>query len=88
MEFNVNISGVVVRSRPENVQHVIEKLKISKLCDVHEFDKTGKIIITIEGSSIKSETEKLKQIQAIEGVISADMAYAYSDHDFKETKSS
>ncbi len=82
----MNISGVVVRVKSENMKQVIEKLKNSNLCEVHEFDPVGKIIITIEGNSIKDETEKLKQIQAIEGVVSADMAYAYSEHDFKKSE--
>jgi nitrate reductase NapD len=83
MELHMNISGVVVRTKPENVNGVIEKLKESRLCEVHEFENSGKIIITIEGDSVKDETEKLKEIQTIEGVVSADMAYAYSDNDFK-----
>ncbi len=82
----MNISGVVVRVKSENMKQVIDKLDESSLCEVHESDPAGKIIITIEGSSIKDETEKLKQIQTIEGVISADMAYAYSDHDYKDNK--
>ena len=86
MEFTMNISGVVVRTKSDNIDQVIEKLKNSELCEVHESERSGKIIITIEGNSIKDETEKLKQIQAMEGVISADMAYAYSEQDFKEMK--
>ncbi len=78
----MNISGVVVRTRVENVNCVAKKLSQSALCEVHQSDPSGKIIITIEGNSIKDETEKLKQIQAIAGVLSADMAYAYSDHDY------
>ncbi|NOG44924.1 MAG: chaperone NapD [Calditrichaeota bacterium] len=83
----MNISGVVVRAKSENIEQVVEKLKLSGLCEVHQTEKSGKIIITIEGSSIKNETEKLKQIQAIDGVVSADMAYAYSEQDFKEMDS-
>jgi periplasmic nitrate reductase NapD len=79
----VNISGVVVRTKAENVSEVMKKLTQSTLCEVYESDPSGKIIITIEGSSIKDETEKLQKIQSIEGVLSADMAYAYSEHDYE-----
>ncbi len=79
----MNISGVVIRTTKKQVNEVARKLKESGLCDVHASEEsTGKIIITIEGQSVKTETEKLKQIQLIKGVFSADMAYAYSDQDF------
>lgn len=82
----MNISGVVVRTKAENTEAVVKSLQESGLCEVHQAEDNGKIIITIEGTSIKDETEKLKQIQALPHVVSADMAYAYSDQDFKESK--
>ena len=78
----MNISGVVVRTKAGSVALVKEKLIESGLCEVHKSDPSGKIIITIEGKTIKDETEKLQQIQTIDGVLSADMAYAYSEHDY------
>lgn len=79
----MNISGVVVRSAPENVSAVCARLRESGLCEIHAVEEsTGKIIITIEGESVKDETRKLEQIQKIKDVFTADMAYAYSDDDF------
>lgn len=85
----MNVSGVVVRAAPERVRAVCEQLRKDGLCDIHAVEaQTGKIIITIEGGSVKEETRKLEQIQKIEGVFTADMAYAYSDQDFNESNMS
>ena len=85
----MNISGVVVRTAPGRVTAVCEQLRKSGLCDIHAVEvQTGKIIITIEGDSVKEETRKLEQIQKIEGVFTADMAYAYSDEAFNKSNMS
>jgi nitrate reductase NapD len=42
-------------------------------------DEKGRIIITIEGEGVQEELKKLKVIEAIPHVISADMQMAYSE---------
>lgn len=85
----MNISGVVVRTATERTTAVCEQLRKSGLCDIHAVEaQTGKIIVTIEGDSVKEETQKLEQIQKMDGVFTADMAYAYSDQDFNKSNMS
>jgi nitrate reductase NapD len=54
-------------------------VKNCPVCDYHLHDEQGRIIITIEGESVKEELEKLRVIEAIPHVISADMQMAYSE---------
>lgn len=42
-------------------------------------DELGRIIITIEGDGVQEELRKLKVIEAIPHIISADMQMAYSE---------
>jgi nitrate reductase NapAB chaperone NapD len=57
----------------------------SGLCEVHFHDQKGKIIVTIEGGNISEEMKKMKAIQNMPGVLSADLAYSYSENEMLET---
>jgi periplasmic nitrate reductase NapD len=81
---NMNISSIVVRTTPEKLTKVIEDLKASGVCEVHFQDTTGKIIITVEGEDISEEMRKMKAIQNIPDVISANLAYSYSEKEMQE----
>ena len=80
----MNISSIVVQTLPKYLDQVIEELKNCKACDYHMHDEKGRVIITIEGASVKEELEKLKVIEAIPHVISADMQMAYSEDELNE----
>lgn len=82
---NMNISSVVVRVLPENTEHLVGQLKDSDLCDYHLHDE-GKIIVTIEGEGISEEIAKLKKIQAMKNVLSADMMYSYSEDELDQER--
>ncbi len=75
----MNISSIVVQTKPECLERVIEDLKASKVCDYHFHDEKGRIIITIEGEGVEEELKKLRVIEQIPHVITADMQMAYSE---------
>jgi nitrate reductase NapD len=75
----MNISSIVVQTLPENLDSVINDLKECGVCDYHFHDDKGKIIITIEGENVGEELEKLRIIEAIDNIISADMQMSYSE---------
>ncbi|WP_320034680.1 chaperone NapD [Halarcobacter sp.] len=80
----MNISSIVVQTTPKYLEQVVEDLKNCKACDYHIHDEKGRIIITIEGNGVKEELEKLRVIEAIPHVISADMQMAYSEDELDE----
>lgn len=82
----MNISSILVQTKPEHLDSTKKTLEKSELCDVFFTDKSGKIVVTIEGEDVKVETEKLKQIQNLPNVISAQMSYTYSDEDFNKNE--
>lgn len=80
----MNISSIVVQTTPQYLDEVVENLKNCEACDYHMHDEKGRIIITIEGNGVKEELEKLRVVEAIPHVISADMQMAYSEDELDE----
>lgn len=80
----MNISSIVVQTRPEFLEKVVEDLKKCGVCDYHMHDEIGRIIVTIEGESVSEELKKLKVIESIPHVASADMQMAYSEDELNE----
>ena len=75
----MNISSIVVQTVPKFLDEVVENLKNCGACDYHMHDEKGRIIVTIEGEDVSEEIGKLKIIEAIPHVITADMQMAYSE---------
>ncbi len=80
----MNISSIVVQTVPKYLDEVVESLKSCEACDYHMHDEKGRIIITIEGNGVKEELEKLRVIEEIPHVITADMQMAYSEDELDE----
>ncbi|MBD3869567.1 MAG: chaperone NapD [Acidobacteria bacterium] len=75
----MNISSIVVKARPENLDAVKVSLTASGLCEIHFSDDLGRIIVTVEGDDNEDETGKLKKIQKLPNIVSADFSYTYTD---------
>ena len=75
----MNISSVVVQTVPKFLDKVVESLKNSDACDYHMHDEKGRIIITLEGADVSEELKKMKVIEMIPHVVSAEMQMAYSE---------
>lgn len=81
----MNISSIVVKVLPENAEKLIGQFKESDVCEFHLYEN-GNIIVTIEGDSADEEIQKLKQIERISGVISAQMIYTYCEVELESEK--
>jgi len=76
----VNISSLVVKVLPANMEPAMEALKRSGLCEIHFHDmQKGAVVVTIEGKDTGEEMEKVKAIEKLPHVIGAAMVYAYSE---------
>ena len=80
----MNISSIVVQTRPEYLEQVVEDLKNCGVCDYHMHDELGRIIVTIEGDGVSEELKKLKVIEGIPHIASADMQMAYSEDELDD----
>ncbi|MEA3498646.1 MAG: chaperone NapD [Campylobacterota bacterium] len=79
----MNISSVVVQTVPKFLDEVVNALKNSDACDYHLHDEKGRIIITIEGEDVSEELKKMKVIEMIPHVVSAEMQMAYSEDELE-----
>jgi len=76
----MNISSIVVQVLPKNYDMLKEELEASGICDYHFGDKEkGKMIVTIDGTGVEEEIEKLVKIQKTKGVLAADMMQTYQE---------
>jgi nitrate reductase NapD len=82
----MNLSSVIVQVKPENLQKVIRDISVSHDFEYHIHDEIGKIIVTIEGANTDEEIKKLKKLNALPHVISAEMVFAYSEDELEQDR--
>jgi len=83
----MNISSVIVKTKPEHYDAVYLNLIESNLCDVHFGDKEkGIIIVTIEGESVEEEIAKVTSIEDLPYVISANMHMSYNEEELDKLR--
>ena len=82
----MNLSSIVILTKPENLEKVLNAIKSSDDCEYHMHDEKGRIIVTIEGKNTEEEISKLKKIQQIPKVISAEMVFVYSEEELEKER--
>ncbi len=75
----MNISGVVVHTRPENSAAVQSRLNALAGVDIHAVQQDGRMVITIEDTPDAAPSDTLMQVQLLPGVLGAAMIYNYCD---------
>ena len=75
----MNVSSIVVQTLPKFLDKVVQSLKDCEDCDYHLHDDKGRVIITIEGNDVSEELKKLKVVEEIPHIISAQMHMSYSE---------
>jgi nitrate reductase NapD len=74
----VNLSGILVVTKPENQAQVVEALNGLEGVEVHQVDEaTGRIVAVQEATDIHAEIDGVKRIKALPHVILAEMVYHY-----------
>ena len=82
----MNISSIIVRVKPGHLEEVKEHLLKVDNCEHHLDDGTSSIVVTLEGDGVEEEVAGLKLIQSIPAVISAEMAFSYSEDELDKLK--
>ena len=81
----MNISSIIVKARSENIEDVKKSLEETGICDIHFVDnEKGVIIVTIEGENVEEEIQKVRVLEALPKVISADMHMSYCEEELEE----
>ena len=81
----MNISSIIVKARQENIDDVKKSIEETGFCDIHFVDnEKGIIIVTIEGKNVEEEIGKVRILEALPKVISADMHMSYCEEELEE----
>lgn len=75
----MNISSIIVNSRPQDVAMLAGRLADLPGVDVHAQLADGRIVITVEDTPESAPTQTLMDLQNLPGVLSAAMVYNYCD---------
>ncbi|MBW2485288.1 MAG: chaperone NapD [Deltaproteobacteria bacterium] len=75
----MNISSIVVHTRPQDTSALQGELADMSGVDVHGVNEDGRIVITIEDTPDNSPSDTLMNVQNMKGVLSASLIYNYCD---------
>ncbi len=75
----MNVSSIVARTKPDNLEKVIASINALESCEVHFYDAKGSVVVTIEGENIDKQLEKLRRIQDLPDVMSTNLMYSYCE---------
>ncbi len=76
----MNISGVLVRVRPERLDEVETALAALAGVEIHARTPDGRLIVTVEAAGDRALGDRLIHIQDLPGVLAASMVY----HQFED----
>ncbi len=75
----MNISSIVVHSRPEDVAALRRQVAALAGVEVHVAQPDGRMIITVEDTPDTTPSETIMKVQLLPGVLNAAMIYNYCD---------
>jgi nitrate reductase NapAB chaperone NapD len=75
----VIISGVVVASRPEHLSEISREVDGLPWAEVHFRDPKGRLVVTLEACDLDESMERMKTLQALPRVLSAELAEFCND---------
>lgn len=76
----MNISGVLVRARPDQFTTVLDALRGIAGVSIHQTEPArGGIVVTLEDGDGYSVEDSLLKLHLVEGISDASLVYQYSD---------
>jgi nitrate reductase NapD len=75
----MNISSMVVRTRPESVAPLKAALLEIPGLEIHAATEDGRLIVTLEDTPEQSVSEAVMRVSTVPGVIAASLVYEYTD---------
>ena len=79
MSAEYNVCGVLVHTRPGNVEDVKGRLAALPGVEVHAATEEGRVVVTVEDTPERLAIETISDIFQMAGVINASLVYQYTD---------
>lgn len=80
----MNISGVILRARPEKLPGVRNGLAMIAGVEIHADGDDGRLVLTIEDGEGYAPPDVFLKLHELDGVISASLVYQYCDEGFPQ----
>ena len=77
----MNISGIVVRARPEKLDEVRMALDRLDGVEVHAANAEGKLVVTVEAAGERQLADRVLGIESVPGVLAASLVYHQYEDD-------
>jgi nitrate reductase NapD len=77
--LGIHIAGLVVHTRPENIDRVRARLERISGVEVHACDPRGKLVVTLEAPSDSAIADWLNDIPELPGVIACSLVHSHSE---------
>ncbi len=77
----MNLSGILVLARPENLPAVVAALDALPGVEVHQQDAQGRLVVVLEADGVRAEVDGLRRIKTVPGVLMAEMVFHYFEDD-------
>jgi nitrate reductase NapD len=84
----MNISGIIVQSRPEHAPAVRGRLLELPGVEVHALGEDGRMVVTIERDTDGEMADTYRQLTYVDGVLAAALVYHHFEPDTDEEVSS
>ncbi|MGX9726994.1 MAG: chaperone NapD [Candidatus Electronema sp. VV] len=75
----MNISSIVVHSRPERMEALRGQIAALAGVAVHAAQEDGRMVITVEDTPDAAPADTIMKVQLLPGVLAATMIYNYCD---------
>lgn len=75
----MNISGVIVRARPERQGDVRASLLAIPGVELHLEGDGGRMVLTVEDGASWSTEDSLLKVHQVEGVLATSLVYQFND---------
>jgi nitrate reductase NapD len=77
----MNLSGILVMTRPEYLPGVVAELNALQGVEVHQQDDLGRLVVVLEAERVRDEADGLRRIKAVPHVLMAEMVVHYFEDD-------
>lgn len=75
----MNIAGVVIHSRPEDINMVKKAMLTMQGVEIHGMKEDGRFVVTVEDEGYKETSDTVLGLHQIKGVLSATLVYQHSE---------
>ncbi len=75
----MGICSLVLHTRPEKIQLVLDRIEALEGVEVHAVSGQGKLVVCVDRQEPLRYSETIMQLHNLSGVLSAALVYEYND---------